>query len=148
MRLPSSVRCDSARSRRSNSPPSSASSALIARVREGCATWHRSAALVKFSVSLTARKYRIWCISNVRPPLRTHGPKHSASGRTEQKSSLTGSGHHVKRMFVVTFATCEADLVSWGDLLLKLNGCFRLDRFGITDRVPRCFSQCLSSALS
>jgi hypothetical protein len=33
---------------------------------------HRSAALVKFSVSLTAKKHRIWCISKVRPSLHTH----------------------------------------------------------------------------
>jgi hypothetical protein len=35
----------------------------MARVRDGCATLQRAAALVKFSVSLTAKKYRIWCIS-------------------------------------------------------------------------------------
>src|SRR3546814_15715182 len=73
MRWPSSVRCDSARSRRSTSPPSSVSRALIARVRDGWVTLHRSAALVKFRVSLTAKKYRIWCISKARPSLPTYG---------------------------------------------------------------------------
>src|SRR6185436_1659796 len=35
----------------------------MARVSEGCATLHSSAARVKFSVRATARKYRTWCIS-------------------------------------------------------------------------------------
>src|ERR1041384_5320965 len=63
MRSPSGVSMARGRSRRNNSPPSSPSSSLMARVSEGCATWHSSAALVKFSVRATARKYRTWCIS-------------------------------------------------------------------------------------
>src|SRR5262245_55996719 len=51
------------RSRRKRSPPSSPSKSLIARVSDGWATWHSSAARVKFSVRATARKYRTWCIS-------------------------------------------------------------------------------------
>jgi hypothetical protein len=31
---------------------------MIARLNEGCATWHSSAACVKLSVLATARKYR------------------------------------------------------------------------------------------
>ena len=38
--------------------PGSASRSLMARVSEGCATLHSSAARVKFSVRATARKYR------------------------------------------------------------------------------------------
>src|SRR3569623_847056 len=63
MRWPSSVKWDRLRSRRKSSPPKSASSCLIARVNEGCATLQRSAARVKFSSRATARKYRTWCIS-------------------------------------------------------------------------------------
>src|SRR6202140_1069186 len=72
MRWPSSVRCDSVRSRRTNSPPSSVSRALMARLRAGCDTLHGSAALAKFSVSLSAKKKRIWSFPKVWPPLRTH----------------------------------------------------------------------------
>src|SRR5262245_36014526 len=50
-------------SRRKRSPPSSPSNSLMARVSEGCATWHSSAARVKLSVRATAKKYRTWCIS-------------------------------------------------------------------------------------
>src|SRR5262249_27195240 len=63
MRWPRSVSCACGRSRRNRSPPSSASSCLIARVSEGCDTLHFSAALVKFSSLTVARKYRTWCIS-------------------------------------------------------------------------------------
>jgi hypothetical protein len=44
----------------------------------GCATLQRSAALVKFSVSLTAKKYRMWCISKVWTSLRNHASKTAA----------------------------------------------------------------------
>jgi hypothetical protein len=45
----------------------------MARVKAGCATLQRPAALVKFSVSLTAKKYRIWCISKVLTSLYRDG---------------------------------------------------------------------------
>src|SRR5689334_12152696 len=63
MRSPSGVSIARGRSRRKRSPPSSPSRSLIARVSDGCATWHSSAARVKFSVRATAKKYRTWCIS-------------------------------------------------------------------------------------
>jgi hypothetical protein len=52
----------------------------MARDKAGCATLQRSAALVKFSVSLTAKKYRIWCISKVRRSLRSHARHCRARG--------------------------------------------------------------------
>ena len=55
------------RSRRNRSVLNSSSSSFIARVREGWATWHSSAARVKFQVCATARKYLIWCISMEAP---------------------------------------------------------------------------------
>ena len=47
-------------------PPKSASSAMMALLREGCETPHCSAARVKLRCSHSARKYRSWEISN--PP--------------------------------------------------------------------------------
>jgi signal transduction histidine kinase len=43
----------------------------MARVSDGCATWHFSAARVKLSSSQTARKYLTWCISMRRLASRT-----------------------------------------------------------------------------
>src|ERR1700682_2234136 len=63
MRRPNSVRWVRFRSRRKSSWPNSCSSCLTARVREGCATLHSSAARVKLSSLAVARKYRTWCIS-------------------------------------------------------------------------------------
>ena len=56
MRWPSSVSWACGRSRRNRSPPSSPSSWRMARVSEGWATWHSSAARVKLRARATARK--------------------------------------------------------------------------------------------
>ena len=56
MRRPSSVSWAAGRSRRNRSPPSSASSCLMARVSDGWVTLQASAARVKLSVRATARK--------------------------------------------------------------------------------------------
>src|SRR5262245_22213225 len=71
------------RSRRKRSPPNSPSKSLIARVRDGWATWHSSAARVKFSVRATARKYRTWCISIRTSPGRSAKQKILARFRSK-----------------------------------------------------------------
>ena len=89
MRRPSSVRCESLPSRRIRSPPSSPSSAWIARVRAGCETLQSSAARVKFNVCARERKYRICCISmrDSLLPTPEKSDRHSKPSRRHRQSA-------------------------------------------------------------